>query len=288
MTAVVPLVAIPFREFLETVPSLERRLVTVQLGRYSGGARYIKAPSIYRYCPGNDCLGERFFDWKGQVDYPSETNVANERFLSYECRNCDKGRKTFALRFWRPGADQNDFLMIKIGEIPRFGEPRPDVVTDVLDDEIKFFEYGYRAERDGLGIGAFAYYRRFVESHKDKIIAEIKKVAIAQNLDKSIIETLDRAATKREFKAAVDEIKDAIPDSLKINGANPLTLLHNALSGGLHNDDDVDCLEIAQDIRTVLTALASRTSELLKAETGFKDAVTRLNKRNSGQKPPSP
>ena len=89
-------------------------------------------------------------------------------------------------------------------------------------------------------------------------------------MNKSIIEALDRAAAKREFKAAVDEIKDAIPDSLKINGANPLTLLHSALGGGLHNDDDVDCLEIAQDIRTVLTALASRTSELLKAETGLK------------------
>ena len=173
--------------------------------------------------------------------------------------------------------------MVKVGEAPRFGEPRPNVVVDVLNDEIKFFEYGYRAETDGLGIGAFAYYRRFVESHKNKILAEIKKVAVAQNLPDSIISALNRALERREFKAAVDEIKDAIPDSLKINGANPLTLLHNALSGGLHSDDDVDCLQIAQDIRTVLTAMASRTTELLKSEAGLKDAVTRLNQRNSGQ-----
>jgi hypothetical protein len=159
-------------------------------------------------------------------------------------------------------------------------------VTHVLDDDIKFFEYGYRAETDGLGIGAFAYYRRFVESHKNKIIAEIRKVAVAQNLGADLIAGLDRAATRREFSAAVDEIKDAIPDSLKFNGANPLTLLHNALSGGLHSEDDVECLSIAQDIRTVLTALAERTAELLKTQSALNDAVTRLNQRNSGQKKP--
>jgi hypothetical protein len=63
-----------------------------------------------------------------------------------------------------------------------------------------YFERGYRAETDGLGIGAFAYYRRFVERHKDKIIAEIKKVATVQNLPKPIIDGLDRAAKLREFK----------------------------------------------------------------------------------------
>jgi hypothetical protein len=157
-------------------------------------------------------------------------------------------------------------------------------VAEVLEDEIEFFDRAYRSEKDGLGIGAFAYYRRFVESHKNKIIAEIRKVAVAQNLAPGLIEGLDRALSKRKFTAAVDEIKDAIPDSVKINGFNPLTLLHNALSSGLHTDDDVECLEIAKDIRTVLTGLAELTSELLRNETALKDAATRLNKRNSGQK----
>lgn len=282
--------ALTFRNFLETVPPLQTRTVkvTFSLSRQYA-TKQIKAPEIFRHCEGPNCRGDRFFDCSTDTfSLPSSDNSYIQIFLKYKCRNCEVGARTFALRYWHTaGADEHSFAMTKVGELPRFGEPRPDVVSDVLDDEIKFFEYGYQAERDGLGIGAFAYYRRFVESHKDKIIEQIRKVAVAQNLDKSIIDGLDRAAIKREFKAAVDEIKDAIPDSLKINGANPLTLLHNALSGGLHNDDDVDCLEIAQDIRTVLTALASRTSELLKAETGFKEAVTRLNKRNAGQKPQS-
>jgi hypothetical protein len=177
------------------------------------------------------------------------------------------------------------FKIMKIGESPRFGEPRPNPVKGVLDDEIGFFERGYRAETDGLGIGAFGYYRRFVESHKDKIVAAIRKVAVAQNMPASKLAAIDRAATKREFKQAVETIKDGIPSSLFINGHNPLTLLHNALSAGLHNEDDVECLSLAQDIRTVLVGMAERTIAALKDSAELNAAVTRLGQRASGQKP---
>jgi hypothetical protein len=275
---------ISFRKFLESVPPLERRLVSVET-RQAGRSREIIPPPIYLYCSDDDCRGLRFYDPVNSDIYVQDAGSFREYFLWYRCRNCKSLFKEYAVRITNSEDSNVVQTMVKVGEMPRYGEPRPNAVTDVLDDEIEYFDRGYRAEVEGLGIGAFAYYRRFVESHKNKIIAEIKKVAIAQSLAPSTIEALDRAAGKREFKAAVEEIKDAIPDSLKINGMNPLTLLHNALSGGLHSDDDVECLEIAQDIRTVLTAMANRTSELLKSESGLKEAVTRLNQRNTGQKP---
>ncbi len=278
---------IEFKTFLESVPPLEARAVLLELHQEYQRTSRIVPPPIYLYCTDADCRGPRFYDYRGGEIFVVSQGKAHNEFLRYTCRNCRAVTKIFAVGFFRQEAEEVQAL-VKLGEMPRFGEPRPNVVADVLDDEIEYFERGYRAETDGLGIGAFAYYRRFVESHKDKIIAEIRKVAVAQTLPAEIIATLDRAATKREFKSAVEEIKDAIPDSLKIGGMNPLTLLHNALSSGLHSDDDVECLEIAQDIRTVLTALASRTGELLKAESGFKAAVTRLNQRNAGQKPTPP
>jgi len=276
---------IEFRAFLESVPPLEWRAIRVELHTEYQRISKILLPPIYLHCTHADCMGPRFYDYRGsEIHVVSQGKVSHD-FLHYRCRNCRTTTKIFAVQIIRAGEAEDIYTVIKLGEKPRFGEPRPNVVADVLDDEIEYFDRGYRSETDGLGIGAFAYYRRFVESHKDKIIGEIKNVAIAQGLAPSIIDALDRAAGKREFKAAVEEIKDAIPDSLKINGMNPLTLLHNALSGGLHSDDDTECLEIAQDIRIVLTAMANRTSELLKSESGLKEAVTRLNQRNAGQKP---
>lgn len=282
-----PVATIGLKEFLETVPVLERRRVQIVLKERQGSGRTLVLPSLQLYCSDAECLKISRFDadYAGPAVFFKDSLWIEDLFVQYSCRHCRRRRKLYALTI-SVKVDSSDVgTFAKVGEMPRFGEPRPDAVTDVLDDEIEFFDRGYRSEREGLGIGAFAYYRRFVESHKDKIIAEIRKVAVAQGLPHAILEALDRAAKKREFSAAVAEVKDAIPDSIKINGANPLTLLHDALSAGLHNEDDVDCLSIAQDIRLVLTGLAERTSQALKSSAEMAAAVNRLNQRRAGQKP---
>ena len=283
MAASVP-ESIPIQTFLESIPPHERRVVQAPVHSGQHGRMVLDWPSIVLFCGYKECKRIGRFDPTSEaLEFFYRDNRHFERvFLTYRCRNCEAVIKTYALELlFRNGSDNASFE--KIGEDPRFGEPRLNMVGDVLDDEIEMFDRGYRSELEGLGIGAFAYYRRFVESHKDKIISEIRKVAVSQNLPQSILEALDRAATIREFSAAVEAIKEAIPDSIRINGANPLTLLHGALSAGIHNEDDVDCLSIAQDIRLILTELAERTSQALKSTTELNAAVTRLNQRRSAR-----
>jgi hypothetical protein len=76
-------------------------------------------------------------------------------------------------------------------------------------------------------------------------------------------------------------IKNAIPEAILIDGHNPLTLLHSALSEGLHAQTDEECLELATSIRVVLTELADRISVALREEAELKTAVTRLLNRKS-------
>ena len=47
-------------------------------------------------------------------------------------------------------------------------------------------------------------------------------------------------------------IKDGIPESLLVDGHNPLTVLYTALSAGIHGQTDELCLERAASIRLVL------------------------------------
>lgn len=71
-------------------------------------------------------------------------------------------------------------------------------------------------------------------------------------------------------------VKDAIPQNLLIKGHNPLTLLHSALSDGLHARDDDRCLELAHDIRIVLAELSERLGQALKDDEEILNAVSRL------------
>lgn len=104
---------------------------------------------------------------------------------------------------------------------------------------------GRRCENQGLGIAAFAYYRRVVENQNAKIIGEILKVAEKLNADPALIEDLNAAKQETRFTEAVNRVKHGLPQVLLMNGHNPLTLLHTALSEGLHATSDEECLELA-------------------------------------------
>jgi hypothetical protein len=78
---------------------------------------------------------------------------------------------------------------------------------------------------------------------------------------------------------AIESVKDSIPESLLVNGHNPLTLLHSALSEGLHAQTDEQCLELAQAVRVVLAELAERIGQALKDEAELNAAISRLMNR---------
>jgi hypothetical protein len=127
-----------------------------------------------------------------------------------------------------------------------------------------------------LGIGAFTYYRRVVENQWGRLVGEIIKVGKAINTSASAIAALEAAQTEKQFSKAVSGLKDAIPPALLINGHNPLILLHAALSQGVHNLPDEECLELATSIRVILVELSEKLGQALKDEKELSDAVTKL------------
>ena len=142
--------------------------------------------------------------------------------------------------------------------------PIPNKVLRLFEDDKELFFKGRQCENQGMGIAAFAYYRRVVEHQKKNIFAEIIKVSKVLGTSEDMLNDLEREKENFQFSASVDAIKSAIPQVIFINRQNPLTLLHNALSRGLHNDNDADCLALAQSIRLVLTEMVGRLADLKK------------------------
>jgi len=133
----------------------------------------------------------------------------------------------------------------------------------------------------GLGIGAFAYYRRAVENEKARILDEIIRVAKRIGAASDVVQDLEDAKRETQFSSSVTAIKHGIPPVLLINGHNPLTLLHTALSDGLHAQDDAHCLEFASAVRAVLVELADRLGNALKEQAELDAAVSKLTPRKS-------
>lgn len=243
--------------------------------QYSNIAGHLNTPNISLYCNSEVCQGLRTFACMIHRNQQAVSLNGSELFLNYQCRNCKTQDKIFAVFVVRNG-DAGNADVYKFGEFPVFGPHVPPRMLRLIQRDVELFNKGRRAENLGLGVGAYAYYRQVVENQKEHLILEIIKVAKKLNAPPEVVTQLERAKTQFQFTQSVEDFKDAIPQVLLMNGHNPLLLLHSALSKGLHDETDEECLELAHHIRVVLTELAERISQALKDEAELNTAVSKL------------
>ena len=273
---------ITFRAFLESVPpTVERKIsdlryshVNSQIGLPPIWVWELSTPDIRLHCPVKTCRGLRNF--KCQPVSVDNWNRKRNIFLTYVCRNCGVYFKAYALQIKREDEEGKSGAAVKFGEIPSFGPPLPPRLISMAGRERELFLKGWRAENQGLGIGSFSYYRRVVEQQKDHILTEIHKAVKRLGADNELLSSIDRAKRETRFTDAIDLVKDAMPDGLKVKGHNPLRLLHRALSKGVHELDDKQCLEQAQGIRIILNELVSNMARVTKDERKIDDALRML------------
>ena len=273
-TTAVAQVVISEEEFFQNVPPGQSKVVGgLNLTDYHNRSyKEWKLRDLLLYCTHDDCNGYRKF--QRTVTERIDNEGLLHDFITVRCRNCSRSIKRYAVST-KLLADGN-VEMFKYGELPQFGPPNPPKLMNLMGGERDAYLKGRRCENQGLGIAAFAYYRRVVENQKSKIINEILKVAERLNADGDLIEELKDAKKETRFTEAINRIKHGLPQVLLIDGHNPLTLLHSALSEGLHATTDEDCLELATSIRVVLTELVERMATAVKEEAVLTSAVQRL------------
>ena len=270
-----------FSDFLENHPPNQLASISEIIAWHprrdsSGSYRGIATPEIQLHCPSEPCNGVRFFRCISPAPELNSSRFAYT-YLTYRCWNCQKFEKVFSVAA-RTHKDDNSGDAIKFGEIPPFGPPTSARLIKLIGPDRETFLKGRRCENQGLGIGAFIYYRRVVENQKNRILLEIAKVAERVGASPDTVTTLKRAAEETQFSRALEVAKPAIPESLLISGHNPLGLLHSALSEGVHERTDEECLEIAGSVRVVLAELSERLAQALKDEAELRLALSTIMK----------
>lgn len=270
-----------FADFLEKTPPNQTVEVS-DLGAWDnqGSDRYrgFATPELRLHCPEPSCGGLRFF--RCITLPPKANNRFANFFLIYRCANCQRTHKTFSLA-GKATQVQDGGPVMKFGEQPAFGPPTPSKLITLIGPDRDTFLKGRRCENQGLGIGAFIYYRRVVENQKSRILKEIIKLSQKIGASESLISTLESAVAESRFSQAIDMARPAIPESLLIGGHNPLLLLHSALSEGVHERTDEECLSFATSIRVILAELSERIGQALKDEDELRSALSTLMNRKS-------
>lgn len=242
----------------------------------------LERPDISLYCESSQCSKKMNFRENGGYSYTVHSYVTYIH-LHYICRNCEATRKTISVAVWTYDKNEEEIMRaVKLGEHPAF---RPHVSKRLLKSltkvEIELFKNGCRSENQGLGIGAFGYYRQVVDKSKKRFLEKVIEVAKLENLSGDDITALEALRSETSFKRFFESIEGLIPSSLLIHGHNPFTALYKTLSDGLHDGDDKDCLGRAKNIRLVLEAFAARLDEMLKEDSELKSVISSLGVLNS-------
>ena len=238
----------------------------------------LQVSDIQLHCEQDACNGIRYFEPKAETYLRPDEQT--QHFLTFVCRNCQRSNKTYAFSAFLD-QDEVSGRLTKFGEVPPFGPPIPARLITLIGPDRDYFLKGRRSENQGLGIAAFAYYRRVVENQKARIIDEIIRVAQKIGAEPAVINDLVAARKETQFSTAVEAVKHGVPQSLLIGGNNPLTLLHSALSEGLHAQTDEECLSLATSIRLVLSGLVERMGSALDEEHELTSAVSMLLKASA-------
>lgn len=268
---------IPFHEFLMKTPPQTPKKVS----EFFGNGEVTLITPINIHCNSDLC------DKKGKLlfRYLKEGDVNHEdiyyKIILYRCSHCMVNTKSYAILYVND--DLVDVYCVKLGEYPNFGQPLPSKLINMVGPDRELFLKGRRCEIQGLGIASFAYYRRVIEDQKVRLFDEIIKVTKLLEPESPLIEELQKAKNETQFTKSMKDIKTALPQILLIKGENPLSLLHSALSDGLHAKSDEECLEDASSIRLVLTELAGKITAALKDDLELAEAVKNLKKLKSSK-----
>ena len=139
----------------------------------------------------------------------------------------------------------------KTGQLPAFERNPEKEVLDYLNDEDK---ENYKKALSNLsvsyGIGAFAYFRRIIENEIKKIVKDISQLDF-EDSDK-VKTAWNEYEKNHQMSNLIDNINPYIPKSLKEIDDNPIRLLYEQLSGGIHEYSEDVCLEKARQVDTIL------------------------------------
>jgi hypothetical protein len=148
----------------------------------------------------------------------------------------------------------------KVGALPQIKILPNKIITKYFSRETnKWYFKGINALNENYGIGSFAYFRRIIEFELINIINDIK--TLPDSHKPGIQNLLDKHIENQKVSTIYDNIFEHLPNSLKSLGDNPIKLLYNQTSEGLHSLSEEECLEKATKVLILLNFVIRKINE---------------------------
>jgi len=230
---------------------------------------------IKHYC--RTCVGDQL--WGLQDDRTYWRGFCS---AEYKCRNCLKERLRYYF-IWERRSNEAVSDFMKVGQHPPLEERIPAQLETRLGatsrEDLDYYKKAIRCRNFNYGLAALSYLRRVVENRMNDLLDLIADVAREQGFATDQVAELDRIKASRVFDHKITFASKILPLSLQPGGQNPVDLLHDIASDGIHNKSEDECIELFDISRHVFEYLF-RELEVRKADAaqysgGLKDLLAK-------------
>jgi hypothetical protein len=209
----------------------------------------------------------------GQSIPKLESDIYSFRFT---CDGCSSAKYIF---FVEMDVEKKRFR--KVGQNPAWSINLDKDLEKFLEDDVEYFKKALICESQSYGVAAFSYYRRVLENSISRILQSLRSVLELNGASSEEVERIDNALNGTAMVERIKIAKDAVPNYLQPNKMNPLAIIYDTLSAGIHRLSEEQCLENSQHIRIALSYLIKALVQQNEEQKSFLDSVKNLSDFNS-------
>lgn len=201
----------------------------------------------------------------GRGPEPLSSGVA--RFV-YQCTGCTD-------TIWRCWVEVNrtEGWIRKVGQLPPWSIAIPADLKRHLGRAAEHYKRALICLSQSYGLGACAYMRRVLEDTIDPLLKLELEVRRAEGADAKEVEEISAAIQGKVFDVKTEIAYRHAPRAMIVDGNNPLKLIHDKLSIGVHQLDEDQCVEIAALLSAALEYVVTAMNRQREEKAAFTAAI---------------
>ena len=195
--------------------------------------------------------------------------------FQYTCTGCE----STILRCWIEVNKEEEWLR-KVGQLPPWDIGISGDVERILGEDAEFYKRARICISQSYGLAACAYLRRVLENQINEVLMLIREVQVEEGSREKVAK-LDSLLHSKSLDEKLSEAYRYAPNSIIVEGNNPLKLIYENLSDRIHNKSEEECVRCALEVSTAFEFIVVELARHKEARRDYEERIRELSRRQS-------
>ncbi len=219
-------------------------------------------------------VSQRHKQTKGPLSSALPPRMTGIYEFLFNCSGCDQS----TLISWIEVNYENSFIR-KVGQsIPWSIDIGKELEKDLGADK-SLYKKALILLSQSYGIGACAYLRRIIENQINPMLQILYEIKISEGAEETELQKITETIKSKQFTPKIELASTILPDSIFVEGHNPVKLMHDQFSRSIHTFDDAEAVRIAVELKGAFEYLVVELNRRQRSRKQFIESMRAFNNK---------